>query len=113
MGCNGGQPTAALKWFSKTGVVTGGDYFDIGNGTSCKPYTLKPCAHHVPATAKYPACPKAEYSVSCERSCSRSKYTKSYADDKTKGSHAFSLSEPAAMQKAIMTTGPLAVAFTV
>lgn len=112
-GCNGGQPSAALSWMTRTGVVTGGDFFNIGNGTSCKPYTLQPCAHHVPATAKYPACPKAEYSVRCERSCSEAKYATAYSSDKVKGHKAFSLMDTDAMQKAIMTTGPLAVAFTV
>merc|ERR1712000_775260 len=69
MGCNGGQPSAALSWMCHTGVVTGGDYFDIGKGTGCKPYTLKPCAHHVPPTAKYPACPSSEYSIRCTSKC--------------------------------------------
>lgn len=36
MGCNGGQPGSAWKWFTKTGVVTGGDFADIGTGTTCK-----------------------------------------------------------------------------
>ena len=88
MGCNGGQPSAALQWMANTGVVTGGDYPDIGSGSSCRPYTLKPCAHHVPATKKYAKCPTSEYPTpQCTASCSESKYPKSYADDKTKGSH--------------------------
>ena len=29
MGCNGGQPSAALQWMANTGVVTGGDYPDV------------------------------------------------------------------------------------
>lgn len=36
MGCNGGQPGSAWGWFTKTGVVSGGDYADIGTGTTCK-----------------------------------------------------------------------------
>ena len=113
MGCNGGQPSAALNWMSSTGVVTGGDYFDIGDGKSCKPYTLKPCAHHVPPTSKYPACPSQEYSVQCKKTCSEDKYSKSYASDKTKGTKAFSLTSVEQMQTEIMTNGPLAVAFSV
>lgn len=112
-GCNGGQPSAALQWMTKTGVVTGGDYFDIGSGTGCEPYELKPCAHHVPPSSKYPACPTAEYSVHCSEKCSEAKYTKSYADDKTKGARAFSLTTVKGMQTSIMQEGPLAVAFTV
>ena len=55
-GCGGGQPSAALKWMGQTGVVTGGDFYDIGAepGAGCTPYQLQPCAHHVPATSKYP-----------------------------------------------------------
>jgi len=36
MGCNGGQPGSAWKWFTRTGVVSGGDYDDIGTGETCK-----------------------------------------------------------------------------
>ena len=78
MGCNGGQPSAALQWMAKTGVVTGGDYPDIGSGSSCRPYTLKPCAHHVPATPKYAKCPTSEYPTpKCAASCSEPTYPKS------------------------------------
>lgn len=112
MGCGGGQPTAALKWMSKTGVVTGGDYFDIGNGTSCKPYELKPCAHHVPATARYPACPSSEYSVKCDKKCSESSYSKSYSDDKVHEGKVSGLNSVSAMQAALQK-GPISVAFTV
>jgi len=113
-GCNGGQPTAALHWMSKTGIVTGGDFYDISKEPSagCKPYPLQPCAHHVPATSKYPACPSSEYSVSCKKSCSEKSYTKSYSEDKTKGGTVSTPSSPAAMITAL-EKGPLSVAFTV
>ena len=81
MGCNGGQPSAALSWMANTGVVTGGDYPDIGKGTTCRPYTLPPCAHHVPATKTYKKCPSNEYPTPrCEKQCSESKYPTSYSD---------------------------------
>jgi len=99
---------------SKTGVVSGGDYTDIGSGSTCLPYSLAPCAHHVPATKKYPACPSNEYPTpSCSRKCSESGYSKDYSSDKTKGTGAFSLSSVEEMQTEIMQNGPLAVAFTV
>lgn len=114
MGCGGGQPSAALSWMTKTGVVTGGDYPDMSSKTGgCKPYSLKPCAHHVPPTSKYPACPSSEYSLSCKKECSDLNSGKTYATDKTKGAKAFSPRGVEAMQTAIMTSGPLAVAFTV
>jgi len=112
MGCGGGQPDSALNWMSKTGVVTGGDSQDIGSGSSCKPYEFKACAHHVPATSKYPACPTSEYKISCKKSCSEAKYTKAYADDKTNGGTVTRASSVAAMVSAL-AKGPLSVAITV
>jgi cathepsin B len=114
MGCNGGQQSAALSWMTEDGVVTGGDYFDKADKAGgCKPYLLAPCAHHVPPSAKYPACPTKEYSVQCGRKCSDAASGKTYESDKTKGSKAFSLLKMEGMQTAIMNKGPLAVSFTV
>merc|ERR550537_866766 len=114
MGCNGGQPSAALKWMSRTGVVTGGDYFDIGSGGSCLPYSLKPCAHHVPATQKYGKCPSSEYPTpKCEKQCSESGYKTSYAEDKKKSSKAYSVSGETQIMTSLMQKGPLSAAFTV
>jgi cathepsin B len=116
-GCNGGQPSAALKWMSEVGVVTGGDYYANATtgpeGEGCKKYTLKPCAHHVPPSGKYQPCPQQEYSVQCSKECSTGGYPKSYESDKTKGKGAKSYRQVEAMQTAIMNGGPLAVAFTV
>eukprot|EP01060_Flectonema_neradi_P026854 TRINITY_DN362_c0_g2_i4.p1 TRINITY_DN362_c0_g2~~TRINITY_DN362_c0_g2_i4.p1 ORF type:complete len:333 (+),score=103.79 TRINITY_DN362_c0_g2_i4:40-1038(+) len=112
MGCNGGQPSAALQWMSETGVVTGGDYSDIGKGDSCRPYTLAPCAHHV-APGKYPACPTKEYPTpKCSKECG-SGYSKSYSDDKHKGQKAYSVRGEEEIMTEIMSKGPLACAFTV
>ena len=79
---------------------------------SCKPYSLQPCAHHVPATSKYPVCPSAEYSVKCDKSCSESSYSTSYADDKVKEGKAATCPSVASMMTALQK-GPLSVAFTV
>merc|ERR1712203_858838 len=99
---------------SRTGVVTGGDYFDIGSGSSCLPYSLKPCAHHVPATQKYGQCPKAEYSTpKCTKKCSESGYSADYADDKKKAAKAFSVSGETQIMQSLVTQGPLSAAFTV
>jgi len=114
MGCNGGQPSAALKWMANTGVVTGGDFFNLTDKSGgCKPYSLAPCAHHVPPTSKYPTCPSSEYSLKCEKSCTDASSGKDYDSDKTKGVKAVSYSSVSGMQTALMTSGPLAVAFTV
>eukprot|EP00051_Salpingoeca_urceolata_P026602 m.477863 g.477863 ORF g.477863 m.477863 type:complete len:371 (+) comp20972_c0_seq1:1524-2636(+) len=114
MGCNGGQPSAALNWMSHTGVVSGGDFYDIGTSNElCKAYSLKPCAHHVPPSSKYPACPSDEYSVSCQHECTDKSFNVSYSSDKHKGTGAFGLNSVAGMETAIQQNGPLAVAFTV
>jgi len=110
-GCNGGQPSAALKWMAKTGVVTGGDFGDIGSGSSCRSYELQPCAHHVPATAKYPVCPKTEYSIKCNKTCD-SGYSTTYAADKVAEGQAASIYTVKNMLAA-MAKGPISVAFTV
>merc|ERR1711865_383869 len=111
-GCNGGN--SAWDWFTETGVVTGGDYTDKGTGETCLPYSLAPCAHHVPATTKYPACPSGEYpSPRCTGKCSESGYSTSKADDKFKASDAYSVEGVANIQTELMNHGPLYVAFTV
>jgi cathepsin B len=113
MGCGGGQPGLAWNWFESTGVVTGGDYFDIGSGDSCAPYTLAPCAHHVPATAKYPACPSSEYPTPSLSKCSESGYSKSYSGDKIKATDSYSLSGISSIQADIVKYGSATAAFTV
>ena len=110
MGCGGGQPSAAWRWFTRTGVVTGGDF---GDKATCQPYTLAPCAHHVNST-KYPACPSSEYPTpKCTKKCAVAGYKKAYSDDKSKASKSYSLSGVAAIQADIMTKGPVTGAFTV
>merc|ERR1711937_467819 len=114
MGCNGGQPGQAWNWFKKTGVVTGGDYTDIGSGDTCYPYSLAPCAHHVPATSKYPACPSSEYpSPRCKSSCSESSYSKSYASDKVRAGSAYSVRGEDLIMQELVNNGPMYVAFSV
>merc|ERR1712048_1351539 len=56
-GCEGGQPANAWSWFKKYGVVTGGDFSDIGKGDSCAPYPFAPCG------AKDEPCPDGMYAT--------------------------------------------------
>lgn len=51
-GCNGGQVATPWNWFSKTGVVSGGDF---GDKDTCYPYTMPFCGHHV-ESEKYQSC---------------------------------------------------------
>jgi hypothetical protein len=46
-GCNVGQIGTPWDWFHKTGVVTGGQ---MGDSTTCYPYTMPQCEHHVPGS---------------------------------------------------------------
>jgi len=111
-GCSGGN--SAWDYFQDTGVVTGGDYTDIGSGDTCYPYSLAPCAHHVTASAKYPACPSSEYpSPSCANSCSESGYSKSFSADKTRASSAYSVRGESQIMQELVENGPMYVAFTV
>jgi cathepsin B len=111
-GCSGGN--SAWGYFKSTGVVTGGDYTDRGTGDSCYPYSLAPCAHHVPATSKYPACPSGEYpSPRCARSCSESGYSKSFSSDKVRASSSKSIRGESAMIQELVQNGPIYVSFTV
>merc|ERR1712187_74321 len=111
-GCSGGN--SAWNWFESSGVVTGGDYTDIGSGDTCYPYSLAPCAHHVPATAKYPACPSSEYpSPSCARSCSESSYSKSFSSDKLHAASTYSVRGETQIMTELVNNGPLYVSFSV
>jgi len=110
-GCNGGN--SAWNWFRSSGVVTGGDYPDAGSGETCYPYSLAPCAHHVPATAKYPACPGEGGSPRCARACSDSGYGKSYSSDKVRAASAYSVRGEEQIMQELVNNGPMYVAFTV
>jgi len=103
-----------LERFTRSGVVTGGDYEDIGKGDTCYPYSLKACAHHIPATAKWPKCPSAEYpSPKCAKACSEKGYSGSYSSDKVKAASSYSIRGVSQIQTEIMNNGPTYVAFTV
>lgn len=107
-GCDGGQPSAANEWFVSSGVVTGAGYHqDVG----CLSYVCPPCSRGLYP----PACPTDQCSskLSCTRSCNNADYTKSYSADKTFASSAFSVRSVSNIMNALMTGGPLAVAFTV
>jgi len=111
-GCQGGN--TAWPWFELVGVVTGGKHDAIGKGDTCLPYSLAPCAHHVPASDKYPACPSGDYpSPMCGRECTETGYNQTYAQDKLKASSSYSVQGVSQIQTELMTNGPLYVAFTV
>jgi cathepsin B len=115
MGCNGGQPSAAWKWFVRRGVVSGLDYLDLGKGTSCKPYEFMPCAHHVdPAASGYPECPSSEYPTpSCTSECTDKMYNVSFDQDKRQANEAYSLRSVSDIQQDMLQHGPVTASFSV
>lgn len=113
MGCNGGQPGLAWDWFKNTGVVTGGNFEDIGSGATCAPYPFLSCAHHVPASDKHPACPSSEFSTPSLKACSEDAYGTEYSADKVKAASSYSLKGVENIQKDIMQYGSATAAFTV
>merc|ERR1712039_810117 len=93
--------------------VTGGDYPDLGSGSSCMAYSLKPCAHHVPGSDKYDPCPSSEYpSPACAATCEDG-YSGEYGSDKVGAQSSYSVRGVEQIQTELMTNGPLYVAFTV
>lgn len=113
-GCSGGQPASAWKWFTKTGVVSGGDYADVGTGSSCEPYTLESCAHHVDPPAGMVSCETVpEYSTpKCVSTCENG-YKTAYSKDKHLAKTSYSVKGVANMQKELMERGTLSVSMTV
>lgn len=115
MGCNGGQPAGAWKWFTKTGVSTGGDYADINAGSTCKPYPFQSCAHHVTPPPGMVGCDTlSEFKTpKCTATCSETKYGVEYSKDKYYAKTSYSVKGVANMQQELMTKGTLSVAMTV
>ena len=108
-GCNGGDPYAAWAYFRNTGVVTGDLY---GTTTTCKPYPLAPCAHHV-TPKKYPACPQNDARTpACQRQCIP-QYKKSYKSDRHFGKTYYGVNGEKAMKFDISQKGPITVSFAV
>eukprot|EP00937_MAST-01D_sp_MAST-1D-sp2_P006676 g6676.t1 len=110
-GCKGGQPTAALNWMAKNGLVSGGDFSTVGKGASCKPYQLAPCAHHVPATPSMPACGAVD-TIHCTTNCSETAYGTPYSQDKSSGGTARACNTIDTMLAALQK-GPISATFTV
>lgn len=103
----------AWKWFEETGVVTGGDPADVGQGTTCEPYQFETCWHHVKSD-KYPKCPDMDYpSPKCSASCTESGYETPYTQDKHRATSSYMISGEQQMKSEIMTYGPITVGIQV
>jgi len=115
MGCNGGQPAGAWNWFTKDGVSTGGNYEDVGTGTTCKPYSLQSCAHHSEPEEGQAACDDLPMykTPKCTNTCSESGYGTPYPQDKLKAKSSYSVKGVENMQKELIEKGTLSVALSV
>ncbi|PFX22888.1 cathepsin B-like [Stylophora pistillata] len=109
MGCNGGFPESAWRYWVESGLVTGGQY---NSHKGCQPYLVKACDHHV--VGKLQPCSKTIVPTPrCEKKCEPG-YNVSYEDDKRYGKSSYYVgSSVEQIQKEIMTNGPVEGAFTV
>lgn len=107
-GCNGGYPESAWSFYQENGLVTGGQY---GTMQGCRPYSIKPCEHHVNGT-RLPCTGEGE-TPKCERTC-ETNYKTSYADDEHKGSSTYNVERKAeSIMQEIYKNGPVEAAFSV
>lgn len=114
--CRGGQPTIVTNWIHKHGIVTGGDYTDIGKGTTCAPYSLPTCQHHnwKPPTPEHPACPDKQYPTPRRFSeCKESSYPTSFKDDKVHGGRGYAIRGESKIQAEIAQYGSVSAVLTV
>ena len=115
LGCNGGQPAGAWHWFTKHGVSTGGDFENVGDGTTCKPYTFQSCAHHVNPPEGMVACDsmKEYHTPKCVKTCTEEAYGLDYNKDLHYASKYYSIKGEKDMQLELMEKGTLSVALEV
>jgi len=107
-GCSGGFPSSAWRFFTNTGVVTGGQY-DSKKG--CQPYEIPACEHH--STGHLKPCSGSESTPKCQYKCQQG-YNVSYTDDKHYASSHYSVSDDQIeIMKEIYSNGPVEGAFTV
>lgn len=110
MGCDGGEPLAAWQFWVEHGLVTGSNYTAK---SGCRPYPFPPCEHHSNRTHYKPCQHELYPTPQCTHQC-QSHYTKAYDSDKWYGSKAYAVDPSVeAIQKEIMTNGPVEVAFEV
>jgi len=108
MGCNGGQPFFAWRYWQNTGIVNGGFY---GSNDTCQPYLLAPCDHHV--DGNLPPCQGTAWTPWCHHKC-QDGYNGDYSSAKTHGkSHYDVPSKESKIMEEIQTNGPVAATLDV
>jgi len=109
LGCNGGFPGSAWRYWVRKGLVSGGDFGDF---STCRPYEIPPCEHHVPGPR--PSCSGSEANTpKCVRSCA-DQFNGTYKDDRHFGSRAYSVpSHQDDIKRELLQGGSVEAAFTV
>ena len=107
LGCNGGFPSGPWSYWKSTGLVTGGLY---GDKSTCQPYFLPPCDHHVDGS--HGACADTTSTPSCKKNCDDGNKA-NYNSDLMYASSAYSVSGENNIMQEIYENGPVEGSFTV
>lgn len=109
MGCNGGYPSGAWRYWTEKGLVSGGLY---DSHVGCRPYSIPPCEHHMNGT-RPPCTGEGGDTPECIRRCEAG-YSPSYQKDKHYGMSSYGVpgNEKEIMSE-IYKNGPVEGAFTV
>lgn len=108
MGCNGGQPAGAWNYFKNFGIVSGGEY---GDKSTCLPYTMPECAHHVQDPKMRP-CSDSQPTPKCTRHCVDGETWQAAKVTNHQGS-VYNVHGEDAMKQEIFTKGPVTGMFMV
>ena len=106
-GCDGGYQSKAWEYWKSTGITTGGAY---GDKTTCQPYFLPPCDHHIDGS--HGACPETVETPSCVNDCSDGS-GEDYSTDLIKGESAYSIAGEENMMQEIYESGSIEASFSV
>lgn len=108
LGCHGGFPGAAWRYWTTSGIVSGGAY---NSKQGCEPYEIAPCEHHI--NGSRPQCQGLKPTPKCKHECQEN-YKVSYKDDLFYGKQSYRVSRNQRdIQKEIMQNGPVEGAFMV
>ncbi|KAM3178597.1 hypothetical protein ACTXT7_002224 [Hymenolepis weldensis] len=108
MGCNGGFPHLAWKFWKDSGLVSGGLY---GTKGVCRSYEIPPCEHHVNGTR--PPCGEDTPTPKCRKVC-QDDYKVPYSQDKHYAARVYSIHKnEGAIKHELFTHGPVEADFEV
>uniref|UniRef100_A0A6G1S457 Cathepsin B n=1 Tax=Aceria tosichella TaxID=561515 RepID=A0A6G1S457_9ACAR len=106
-GCDGGWPSEAWQYWTRYGIVTGGN-FNTSQG--CLDYTIAPCEHHTTGD-RQPCGGEEGDTPRCARKCQKNSIN--YRKDRHFGKSHYQVEGVENIQRELMTNGPLEVDFDV